>query len=81
MRHDRKVVMNPPSSGPTAAAMAAAAPTRAYAFLWAAPSKLPWMRDCIEGSRSDAPIPPTTAQKMMIAVRPWASVIARAPTA
>jgi hypothetical protein len=39
------------------------------------------MSDCIEGSRSDAPIPPTTAQKMMIAVRPWASVIARAPTA
>ena len=28
-RHDRYVVMNPPISGPTAAAIAAAAPTRA----------------------------------------------------
>ena len=28
-RHDRYVVTNPPSSGPTAAAIAAAAPTRA----------------------------------------------------
>ena len=28
-RHDRKVVMKPPRSGPTAAAMAAAAPTSA----------------------------------------------------
>ena len=28
-RHDRNVVMNPPSSGPTAAAIAAAAPTSA----------------------------------------------------
>jgi hypothetical protein len=35
----------------------------------------------MEGSRSDAPIPPTSAQKTMIAVRPWARVIARAPTA
>ena len=33
------------------------------------------------GSSSDAPSPPITAQKMMIAVRPWASVIASAPTA
>ena len=50
-------------------------------FLCAAPSKLPWMSDCIEGSRSDAPMPPTIAQKTMIAVRSWASVIAIAPTA
>ena len=28
-RHDRKVVMNPPRSGPMAAAMAAEAPTSA----------------------------------------------------
>ena len=28
-RHERKVVMNPPSSGPTAAAIAAEAPTSA----------------------------------------------------
>ena len=28
-RHDRYVVMNPPSSGPTAAAIAAEAPTSA----------------------------------------------------
>ncbi len=40
-RHDRKVVTNPPSSGPTAAAIAAEAPTSAYAFLRAAPSKFP----------------------------------------
>jgi hypothetical protein len=50
-------------------------------LVWAAPSKLPWIRDCIEGSSSDAPIPPTIAQKMMIAVRFWARVMARAPTA
>ena len=73
--------MNPPSSGPTAAAIAAAAPTSAYTFFCAAPWKLPWIRDCIAGSSSEAPSPPTTAQKMMIAVRPWARVIARAPTA
>ena len=73
--------MNPPSSGPTAAAIAAAAPTRAYTFFCAAPWKLPWIRDCIAGSSSDAPSPPMTAQKMMIAVRPWARVIASAPTA
>ena len=29
MRHERYVVMNPPSKGPTAAAIAADAPTRA----------------------------------------------------
>jgi hypothetical protein len=73
--------MNPPSSGPTAAAIAAAAPTRAYAFFWATPSKLPWIRDCMAGSSSDAPIPPTSAQNTMIAVRPWARVMARAPRA
>ena len=73
--------MNPPNNGPTAAAMAAAAPTRAYTFFCAAPWKLPWMSDCIAGSSREAPSPPTTAQKMMIAVRPWASVIASAPTA
>ena len=71
----------PPSSGPTAAAIAAAAPTIAYAFVWAAPSKLPWISDCIAGSSSDAPRPPTIAQKMMIAVRLCASTIDSAPTA
>ena len=35
----------------------------------------------LAGSNSDAPSPPITAQKMMIAVRPCASVIAAAPTA
>ena len=80
-RQDRNVVMKPPSSGPTAAAMAADAPTSAYTFLCAAPSKLPWISDCIAGSSSDAPSPPMTAQKMTTAVRLWASVIARAPTA
>ena len=78
-RHDRNVVMKPPSSGPTAAAIAAAAPTRAYTFFCAAPSKLPWMRDCMAGSSSDAPRPPMIAQKMMIAVRLWVRVIASAP--
>ena len=72
---------NPPSSGPTAAAIAAAAPTNAYAFLRGVPSKLPWMSDCIAGSRSDAPRPPMIAQKMMTAVRLWARVIANAPIA
>ena len=33
------------------------------------------------GSSSEAPSPPTIAQKMMIAVRLWASAIASAPTA
>jgi hypothetical protein len=81
IRQDRNVVMKPPSSGPTAAAIAAAAPTSAYTFLRAAPSKLPWMSDCIAGSRSEAPSPPISAQKTMIAVRLWASVIAVAPIA
>ena len=33
------------------------------------------------GSRSDAPSPPMMAQKTMIVVRFWATVIARAPMA
>ena len=56
-RHDRYVVTNPPSSGPIAAAIAAAAPTSAYACFWAAPVKLPWISDCIAGSSSEAPEP------------------------
>ena len=72
---------NPPSSGPIAAAMAAAAPTSAYACFWAAPAKLPWISDCMAGSSSEAPSPPMIAQKMTIAVRLWASVMANAPTA
>ena len=47
----------------------------------AAPSKLPWISDCIAGSSSEAPRPPMIAQKTMIAVRLWARVIARAPIA
>jgi hypothetical protein len=39
------------------------------------------MRGCIAGNRREAPRPPTIARKMMIAVRLWASAIARAPTA
>jgi hypothetical protein len=80
-RHDRYVVMTPPSSGPTAAAIAAAAPTSAYTCFWAVPSKLPWISDCIAGRSSEAPSPPTTAQKTMIAVRPCVRVMARAPIA
>ena len=71
----------PPRSGPTAAAIAAAAPISAYVFFCAAPSKLPWTSDCIAGSSSEAPRPPMIAQKMMIAVMLCASVIARAPIA
>ena len=75
------MVTKPPSSGPTAAAIAAAAPTSAYVFFCAAPSKLPWIRDCIAGNSSEAPSPPMIAQKTMIAVRLWARVIATAPIA
>jgi len=39
------------------------------------------MSDCIAGSSSDAPSPPTIAQKTMITVRLWATVMASAPTA
>ena len=73
--------MKPPTSGPTAAAIAAAAPTRAYAFRCIFPSKLPWMSDCIAGSRSDAPRPPMIAQQMMIGRRLCDSVIDKAPIA
>ena len=40
------------------------------------PSKLPWISDCIAGRYSDAPSPPITAQKTMIAARPWPTTIA-----
>ena len=56
-------------------------PTSAYVFVRAAPSKFPWISDCIAGNSSDAPSPPMIAQKTMIAVRLWASVIASAPIA
>ena len=72
---------NPPISGPIAAPTAAAAPTRAYVFFIAAPSKLPWMSDCMAGSSSEAPRPPMTAQKMKTGVMLCASTIARAPIA
>ena len=80
-RQERYVVMKPPTSGPIAAAIAAAAPTSAYARRCIAPSKLPWISDCIDGSRSDAPSPPTTAQKMTIGSRLCDSVIDSAPAA
>ena len=73
--------MKPPSSGPTAAAIPAAAPTSAYACFCAAPSKLPWTSDCIAGRSSEAPRPPMIAQKMMTAVMLCASIIAVAPVA
>ena len=75
------MVTKPPISGPIAAPTAAEAPTSAYVFFIATPSKFPWMRDCMAGSRSDAPNPPMIAQKMTTAVMFWASVIARAPIA
>jgi hypothetical protein len=80
-RHDRYVVRKPPSRGPTAAAIAAAAPTIAYAFFCSLPSKLPWISDCIEGSSSDAPRPPTIAQQTMIGTRLCESAIDSAPSA
>ncbi len=80
-RHERYVVMKPPSNGPTAAAIAAAAPTSAYARRCIGPSKLPWMRACIDGNKRDAPRPPMIAQKITMAVRLCASVIASAPIA
>ena len=73
--------MKPPSSGPTAAAIAAAAPTSAYARRCIGPWKLPWISDCIAGRSSDAPSPPMTAQKMTIGSRLCESVIDSAPTA
>jgi hypothetical protein len=39
------------------------------------------MSDCIAGSSSDAPSPPTIAQNTMIAVSPCARAMARAPIA
>src|SRR3954454_18130806 len=42
---------------------------------------LPWMSDCIAGSSSAAPSPPTIAQKTNTARRSFASVMASAPTA
>jgi hypothetical protein len=81
IRHERYVVMKPPISGPTAAAIAAEAPTSAYARFWAAPSKFPWISDCIDGRSSEAPSPPTIAQKTMIAVRFCAKAIESAPSA
>ncbi len=81
IRHDRYVVMKPPINGPTAATIAAAAPTSAYAFFCSTPSKLPWINDCIAGSNNDAPRPPMIAQKMIIVSSPCARAIASAPTA
>ncbi len=80
-RHERYVVMKPPSRGPTAAAIAAAAPTSAYAFRCIAPSKFPWMSDCIAGRRREAPRPPMIAQKITIGSKLCESVIDNAPTA
>ena len=81
MRHDQTVVMKPPTRGPTAAAMAADAPTRAYTRRWAAPSKLPWISDCMAGSSREAPSPPRIAQKMITGSRLSARTMAVAPTA
>ena len=47
----------------------------------AAPGKLPCIRDCMAGRRSDAPRPPTIAQKKMMVVISCAKIIAPAPTA
>jgi hypothetical protein len=42
---------------------------------------LPWISDCIAGSSSDAPSPPTIAQNTTIAVRLCENAIASAPSA
>ena len=81
IRQDQNVVMTPPISGPIAAAIAMEAPTSAYTLARAAPSKLPWMRDCMAGRSREAPSPPMIAQKTMIAVTLCASVMATAPMA
>jgi hypothetical protein len=39
------------------------------------------MSDCMAGSSSAAPSPPMIAQNTMMAVRLWATVMARAPVA
>ncbi len=57
-RQDRYVVMKPPSSGPTAAAIPADAPTSAYALRCIGPEKLPWIQGLHSGRSSDAPRPP-----------------------
>ena len=80
-RQDRYVVTNPPRSGPMAAAIAADAPTSAYACRWDAPVKFPWINDCIAGRSKEAPRPPMIAQKMTMAVRLCAKVMASAPIA
>ena len=80
-RHESNVVKAPPMRGPIAAAMAPAAPIIAYTFACIFPSKLPWMSDCIAGRYSEAPRPPITAQKTMMAARPCANTIATAPEA
>ena len=72
--------MKPPISGPTAAAIAAEAPTSAYTRFCAAPEKFPWINDCIEGSsrRADAAEDRPEDDDRRTS---WASVIAIAPTA
>src|SRR6476646_2498344 len=46
-----------------------------------APWKFPWISDCIEGSSSEAPRPPMTAQKTTIGHRLCDRVIDSAPAA
>src|SRR5205085_11248887 len=52
-------------NGPTAAAIAPAAPIIAKTLACSLPSKLPWMSDCIAGRYNAAPSPPTNAQNTM----------------
>src|SRR5580765_378126 len=46
-----------------------------------APWKFPWISDCIEGSSSEGPRPPMTAQKTTIGHRLWDKVIDSTPAA
>jgi hypothetical protein len=59
------VVMNPPSSGPT---VARSPPPRRRGRRPSSASRRrssPWMSDCMAGSNSEAPIPPTIAQNTL----------------
>ena len=56
-RHDAYVVASPPINGPTAIAMAPAAPTRPYARGRPPGGKFPATRATIAGMISAAPIP------------------------
>ncbi len=68
-RHDAYVVARPPISGPTAIAIAPAAPTRPYARGRPSGGKLPATSATIAGMISAAPTPSRNDQPKMRTVR------------